>query len=65
MLALAATDPLVSCRSTAFRMDSTNRMDLTALFRSPEYYVPFKAGDVIFKRRSGDAMHVASKEKSG
>ena len=47
-------------------MDSTNRMDLTALFRSPEFYVPFKAGDVIFKEGDpGDAMYVVIEGELG
>lgn len=40
-------------------MDSVTQMDLTALFRSPEFYVPFKPGDVVFKEdEMGDTMYV-------
>ncbi|MBM3839891.1 MAG: cyclic nucleotide-binding domain-containing protein [Verrucomicrobia bacterium] len=40
-------------------MSSATRMDLTSLFRSPEFYVPFRAGQVVFKENDpGDAMYV-------
>ena len=40
-------------------MSNSARMDLTELFRSSEFYVPYKAGQYVFKEgEAGDTMYV-------